>query len=143
LPERKIQVTSVFRRLARELVIFMFIAGFVGVCIGIAYEFKQTKPPPPMVGAEPISKGAVLGSGPPCLAPRDQWQVVNPNDPTCQETPEQAAAREDRFEADEKARRQERLLDVLVFGVFGFGVGALVGVALWLFYRAGRFAITG
>jgi hypothetical protein len=78
---------------------------------------------------------------------KDEWQHVKPNEAPCQETPDQIAGRlareKERFEAGEKARRQSRLLDVSAFGVFGFGLGALVGLVLWVFYRAARFAIKG
>jgi hypothetical protein len=35
---------SVFRKVARELVIFVFVGGIIGACIGIAHEFEQSKP---------------------------------------------------------------------------------------------------
>jgi hypothetical protein len=149
LPELpgEVEVKSTFRRLARELVIFIFIAGFIGTSIGIAYEFEQTKPVapdvPPGVTLEPIPNGALIGSGPPCTAAADLWKMLNPDGLPCQETPEQGAAREARFEAGEKAKRQERLLNVTAFGVFGFGFGGLAGVVLWVFYRGARFAIKG
>jgi hypothetical protein len=150
----KIEVTSVFRRLARELVIFVFIIGFIGACIGTGHEFEQTKPSPMPVTITPdVPEGVtVFPNGyrvepPPCTAAKDEWQTVKQNAIPCMETPEQIAGRlareKERYEAGEKAKRESRLVDVSAFGVFGFGIGGLAGALLWGFYRGARFAIYG
>jgi hypothetical protein len=164
LPELpgEIEVTSTIRRLARELVIFVFIAGFIGSAVGSVHEFEQTKPVPAtmpvdvprgvppgatLVPIKPPPPGFVIDPLPICKTVEDDWQVRDPTAPLCQETQEQIDSRlareKARFEAGEKAKRESRLLDVSAFGVFGFGIGGLAGALLWVFYRGARFAIYG
>ena len=164
---------TVFRKLARELVIFIFIAGFLGAGIGMFHELEATKPSVtitpdllPVVNSVPMPDGACVLRAPkettgpgeiPSCPPwqyyqalrngtaTDEWQVRRPEG--CQETPEQIMQRQTwakaRFEAGETSNREARPAKVAIFGVFGFGIGALAGMVLWVFYRGIRFAISG
>jgi hypothetical protein len=156
------EVINMFRKLARELLIFMFVTGFIGASIGMVHEFEATKPivvitPDSSAAAEPgtvpVPPGACIVRAPnekagpgeaPSCPPRMYWENEAKKYGGTFETPESRAADEKaRFAAGEKAKRDARPADIVIFGALGFGLGALAGIVLWAFYRAARFAITG
>jgi hypothetical protein len=152
----------VFRRLARKLVIFMFICGFLSAIGGMVYNWQHTKPDSSIVSKERLVftdsntdtnaksgdpyaafGGQTLDSIKPCPVSNTQWTPINPRDMPCRETQAESDARVAWAKAQAEQDASNRRIGVLFIGLYGFIMGGLAGIILWVLYRAARFAITG
>jgi len=148
----------VFRKLARELVIFMFICGFIGASWAAIYTV-QSKPIPKIADTPTTLDGVPDAHGytiepPPfdpskpytalrsCPPNTDAWSVYAQISP-CQLTPEQQNSIREQNIQIYKDALQSRRVAVALAGLFGFLFGAAVGIVAWILYRGARFAITG
>ena len=147
-----------FRKLARELVIFMFVFGFIGAAWAATYTAETTPTPkvvitPSVLSAVPDAHGYTVeppqfdpakpyATLPPCPPEIDAWTVYRQHQP-CMLSPEQQASINMQNAEIYQRSLQSRREAIGFAGIFGFAVGLGAGIVAWIFYRGARFAITG